>query len=80
MAMRPGCLCTQAMRSGLLVCLVFLGAGLVACNRPSRDRAPASNDDPGRSGLRDLASVAAFQAHFDEDSAHPRLVLLLSPT
>jgi hypothetical protein len=79
MAMRPGCLCTPAIRSGLLACL-FLGAGLLACNRPSRDRAPASDDDPGRSALRDLASVAAFQAHFDADSAHPRLVLLLSPT
>ena len=30
--------------------------------------------------IRDLGSLAAFQAHFDADSAHPRLVLLLSPT
>jgi hypothetical protein len=52
----------------------------MACDRPSNDRPQAPETHPASSALEDLGSVDAFRARFDADSAHPRLVLLLSPT
>jgi hypothetical protein len=58
----------------LLLALAMLAASMLACDRPGLESSPQA------AVLHDFGSVEAFQARFDADSAHPRLVLLLSPT
>ena len=66
------------LRRALVVLLAFYALG---CARGEPDRTSTTGDpkDHG-TALQDLASVDAFRAEFDSDSAQPRLVLLLSPT
>jgi hypothetical protein len=56
-------------------------AGVVAaCSASTRPpSAPATLSAPARR-LHDLRSIDEIAAVFDRDRAHPRIVLLLSPT
>ena len=64
--------------SRLVSVVVLLVVAASACSRGDTNR--SSHESHDRAGLQDLASVEAFRARFDSDSAQPRLVLLLSPT
>jgi hypothetical protein len=64
------------MRLHTAVLAALLAASLAGC--AARDR-PAVVP-PAAAALQDLAGVDDLAARFDRDRAHPRIVLLLSPT
>ena len=59
--------------------IVLLVAGC-GPERVERGSGGEEREDLADEALRDFRSLDSFRSRFDADSAHPRLVLLLSPT